>query len=177
MATTKWVLEPSHSELQFKVRHMMISNITGNFKKFDATVETEGDDLSTAKIDFNADIDSISTNNEQRDGHLKSGEFFDAATHPQLTFAGNNLEKKDDGTYVLNGTLTMHGVTNPIMLSVEHGGVMTDPWGHTRTGFTLDGKLNRKDYGLTWEALTEAGGLVVSDEVKIHANVEFVKAQ
>lgn len=175
MATTKWTLDASHSEIQFKVRHMMISNVSGEFQKFDASVETEGDDFTTAKINFTADVDSITTKNEQRDGHLKSPDFFDAANHPQLKFEGTKLEKVDDESYKLHGNLTIRETTKPVTFDVEYGGTIVDPWGATRAGFTIDGKVNRKEYGLQWQALTEAGGLVVGDDVKIHANVEFVK--
>lgn len=176
MATTNWALEPTHSELQFKVRHMMISNVTGHFGKFNGTVTTEGSDVSTAKVNFTVDVDSISTNNEQRDGHLKSPDFFDAGSHPQLTFESTEMKKVDDENYKLHGNLTMRGVTKPVVLDVEYGGVINDPWGYTRAGFTVEGKVNRKDFGLAWSAMTETGGLVVGDDVKIHANVEFVKA-
>ena len=175
MATTHWALEPTHSELTFKVRHMMITNVTGRFEKFDATAEMEEDDLSTAKINFTADIDSITTHNEQRDGHLKSPDFFDAASHPQMTFQSTGLEKVNEEEYRLLGNLTMRGVTKPVMLKVEYGGTIKDPYGMTRSGFSVEGKLNRKDYGLNWNAVTEAGGMVVADEVKIQAHVEFVK--
>ena len=176
MANAKWVLEPTHSEVQFKIRHMMISNVTGHFGKFDATVETEGDDFTSAKISFSADVDSISTNNEQRDGHLKSPDFFDMASHPQITFESTGMDKLSDDAYKLHGNLTMRGTTKPVTLDVEYGGTIKDPWGNMRAGFTVEGKLNRKDYGLHWTSLTEAGGLVVADEVKLHANVEFVKS-
>lgn len=175
METIKWNLDPTHAEVQFKVRHMMVSTVTGHFKQFNATVETQGDDISTAKVHFTAEMASITTNNEQRDGHLLSGDFFDVVNHPQLTFEGEKLVKVDDENYKLTGTLTMRGVSKPITLDVEYGGMVQDPWGFTRTGFSLSGKLNRKDYGVSWSAVTEAGGLVVSDEVKIHANVEFTK--
>lgn len=177
MATTNWALDTSHSEIQFKVRHMMISNVTGSFAKFDASAETDGDNIDSAKVTFTADIDSISTNNEQRDGHLKSPDFFDAASHPQLTFTSTGLEKVEGENYKLHGNMTMRGTTLPLTFNAEFGGTMVDPWGNTRIGFTLDGKVNRKDYGLNWSAVTEAGGIVVSDEVKLHANVEFIKAQ
>ncbi len=176
MATSKWVLEPAHSELQFKIRHLMISNVSGSFNKFDGSVETEGDDLTTAKVNFTIDADSISTNNEQRDGHLKSGDFFDVATHPSITFEGTGMEKVGDEDYKMNGNLTMHGVTHPVALNVEFGGIAKDPWGNTKAGFTVEGKINRKDFGLAWNAPTEAGGLLVGEEVKISANVQFVKA-
>lgn len=174
MATTKWALDPSHSEIQFKVKHMMISSITGEFTKFDATMETENNDFSSIKANFSADIDSINTKNEQRDGHLKSPDFFDAPAHPQLTFESQKLEKKDDENYTLTGNLTIKGVTNPVTLAVVNNGVIKDPYGYNRTGFEISGKINRKDFGLTWHQLTEAGGLIVGDEIKLMANVEFV---
>ena len=176
MANAKWALEPSHSELTFKVRHMMISNVSGQFKSFDSTVETDGDDFSSAKVTFTAEVDSISTNNEQRDGHLKSPDFFDAAGHPQITFESTRMENVGGENYKLHGNLTMRGVTKPVTLDVEYGGTIKDPWGNTRAGFTVEGKINRNDYGLSWSALTEAGGMVVGEDVKLHANVEYVKA-
>ena len=175
MAATQWVLEPSHSEIQFKVRHMMISNVTGSFGKFDGAVETDGDNISTAKINFNVDADSISTNNEQRDGHLKSPDFFDAASHPAIKFESTEFRNEGGENYKLHGNLTMRGVTKPVVLDVEYGGTIKDPWGNIRAGFTVEGKINRKEFGLAWSAMTETGGLVVGDDVKIHANVEFIK--
>lgn len=175
MATTKWALDPSHSEIQFKVKHMMISTVSGDFTKFDAQLETEADDITTAKASFTADINSINTKNEQRDGHLKSPDFFDAETHPELRFESTGIEKTGDETFNINGNLTIKGVTKPITLKAENSGVINDPFGYQRTGFELNGKINRKDYGLTWSQVTEAGGLVVSDEIKLIANVEFVK--
>ena len=176
MATTKWALDPTHAEIQFKIRHLMITNVTGSFGKFDASVETKDDRFDTAKINFSAEVDSITTNNEQRDGHLKSADFFEAVKHPTLTFVGTKFEKVLGEDYILFGDLTFHGVTKNIKLNVEHGGVIKDPWGNTRTGFTVEGKINRKDFGLVWNAATEAGGLVLSEDVKLHASVEFVKA-
>jgi polyisoprenoid-binding protein YceI len=175
MATTKWVLDTAHSEIQFKVRHMMIANVTGKFHKFDASAETEGDDFTTAKISFTADIDSVNTGSEQRDAHLKSEDFFDAANHPQMKFEGTSLEKIDDEHYKLNGNLTIRSTTKPVTLNVEYGGMQQDPWGNTRVGFSIDGKLNRKEYGLHWHAVTEAGGIVAGDEVKLHAEAQFIK--
>lgn len=175
MAKTQWVLDPAHSEVQFKVRHMMISNVTGHFKNFDASVTTDGDDLTTAHATFTADISSVTTNNEQRDGHLKSADFFDLENHPQLKFESTKLEKVSDEDYKLHGDLTLRGVTKPITLNVEFGGQVVDPWGNERVGFVIEGKLNRKEYGLMWSSLTEAGGVVVSDDVKLHVAVEFVK--
>lgn len=175
MANTKWTLEPSHSEVNFKVRHMMISNVSGQFRKFDSSVETEGDDISTAKVHFSAEVDSISTNNEQRDGHLKSPDFFDAATHPNVTFESTSMEKTGEDTYKLHGKMTMRGVTKDVTFDAEYGGMIKDPWGNIRAGFTVNGKVNRKDYGLNWSALTETGGIVVADDVRFEAHVEYIK--
>ena len=175
MTTTKWAIDPTHSEIQFKVKHLMISTVTGQFNKFGGTVETEGDDFATAKAHFTADINSISTNNEQRDAHLRSGDFFDAENHPQLIFEGDKLEKTGDENYKVSGTLTMRGISKKITLDAEFGGITQDPWGNTRAGFSLGGKINRKDFGLTWSAVTEAGSVVVSDEIKIHCEIQLTK--
>src|SRR3977135_1289164 len=134
MSTTKWALDPTHSELQFKVKHLMISTVSGQFNQFNGTAETKGNDFATAKIDFTAEIDSISTNNEQRDAHLKNIDFFDAPNHPQLTFKGEKLEKVSDDEYKLHGTLTMRGTSKRVKLDVEFGGITQDPWGNTRAG-------------------------------------------
>ena len=175
MATTLWKIDPAHSEIQFKAKHLMITTVTGHFRKFDLTVETEGDDFTKAsKIEFTADIDSIDTNNEQRDTHLKSADFFDAATHNQLQFTGKQLSKSGDD-YQLTGDLTIRGTTKPITLSVEFAGTVTDPYGQHKAGFTVDGKVKRKEYGLTWDAVTEAGQIVVSDEIKIHCEIQLIK--
>jgi polyisoprenoid-binding protein YceI len=171
----KWKVDPSHTEIQFKVRHLMISTVTGTFKIFDLDVETETEDFHTIKrILFTADIDSITTNNEQRDTHLKSSDFFHAEEHPQLRFEGKKYESKGD-LAKLSGNLTIRGITKPIHLSVEYGGTVRDPYGQTKAGFTVDGKINRKEFGLAWNAVTEAGGIVVSDEIKIHAEVQLVE--
>ena len=176
MSTTKWALDATHTEVQFKVKHLMISNVTGFFKKFDAAVETSGDDFTTAKINFSADIDSITTNNEQRDGHLKTGDLFDAAKHPQIKFESSKLEKIDAENYKLHGNFTIKGVSKPVVLDVEFGGIAKDPWGNTRAGVTVSGKINRKEFGVQFHAVTETGGIVVSDEVRIHVALEFIKA-
>lgn len=175
MSTTKWTLDPSHSELQFMVKHLMVSYVTGQFKSFTSVVETDGDDFTTAKIDFAADIDSISTNNEQRDAHLKNGDFFDAENHPQLIFKSERLEKIDNDNYKLFGQLTMRGATRPVVLNAEFGGIVQDPWGNTRTGFTLTGKVNRKEYGVSFSMVSETGGLLLGEDVIVNANVEFVR--
>ncbi|HET6994918.1 MAG TPA: YceI family protein [Chitinophagaceae bacterium] len=175
MSTTKWALDPTHSELQFKVKHLMISTVTGQFNKFNATVDTEDHDFSNAKIDFTAEVDSISTNNVQRDEHLKNTDFFDAPNHPQITFKSENLEKVSDDEYKLAGTLAMKGTSKPVQLNVEFGGVTVDPWGNTRAGFTVSGKINRQDFGVSFSAITDTGSIVLGDEVKIIASVQFIK--
>jgi len=175
MATTLWTIDKTHSEIQFKIRHLMITHVTGSFGRFDATIETTDDNFDTAKINFSAEVDSITTNNEQRDGHLKSADFFEISKYPTLLFVSTKFENISGEEYNLYGDMTFHGVTKNIKLQVEHGGVIKDPWGMTRTGFSIEGKINRKDFGLTWNAATEAGGVVLSEDVKLHANVEFVK--
>jgi polyisoprenoid-binding protein YceI len=172
MATYK--IDAAHSEITFKVKHLMITTVTGHFTKFDATLEAEREDFTDAKVNFEADVDSITTNNEQRDSHLKSEDFFAAEKFPKLTFTSTAFEK-DGGDYILKGNLTLRGVTKPVELAVEYGGTATDPWGQVKAGFEANGKINRKDFGLSWGAVTEAGGVVVSDEVKLSLNVQFIK--
>ena len=175
MATKNWVLDPTHSEVQFKVKHLMITTVTGYFKTFDLDVETETDDFNTAKkIEFTADIDSIDTNNAQRDAHLKSNDFFNGEQYPLLKFIGKKYEVNgDEGT--LQGDLTIREITKPIALKIEFGGTVVDPWGQQKAGFTVSGKINRKDFNLTWDAVTEAGQVVVSNEIKVHAEVQLIK--
>ena len=175
MSTTKWVLDPTHSELHFKVKHLMISTVTGQFNKFSATVETEGNDFSTARVHFTADVNSVSTNNEQRDAHLKNGDFFDTDNHPQLIFDGDRLEKINEEEYKLYGTLTIRGKSNPVTLLVEYGGTTIDPWGNTRSGFSVNGKIKRSDYGISFGMVSETGNIALGDEVKINANAQFVR--
>ena len=171
----KWTVDPSHSEVQFKVKHLMITTVTGYFKKFDLQVETETEDFTTAKnIVFTADIDSIDTNNQQRDMHLKSADFFNADEYGQLRFVGKTYTATgEEGK--LQGELTIRGITRPVTLNVEFGGIVVDPYGQTKAGFTVSGKISRKEFGLTWNAVTEAGSVVVSDEIKLQAEVQLVK--
>lgn len=173
--TTKWSLDDTHSEVHFKVKHMMISTVTGQFSRFSSSIETIGEDFTTAKIQFTADVDSISTNNAQRDAHLKNGDFFDVPNYPQITFRSSKVVRVDQENYKVHGDLTMRGVTKEIVLDVEFGGIMQDPWGNTRAGFTLSGKINRHDFAISFGGVTETGGLLLGDEVKINANAEFVK--
>jgi len=174
MENSIWAIDPSHSEIQFKVKHLVITTVTGNFKEFKGSVEAS-DDFDGASINFEASVGSISTNSEQRDEHLKSADFFDAEQFPTLSFQSTAFTKKDDETYNLVGNLTLKGVTLPINLAVEYNGIATDPWGNVKAGFELIGKLNRKDYGLSWNTITEAGGALVSEEVKLIANIQLVK--
>ena len=167
MTKIKWALDPTHSEVNFKIKHLMITNVTGGFKTFTAEAETDGDDFSAASIAFTADVASISTNNEQRDGHLKSPDFFDAEQFPQIKFQSTQFEKTGDD-FILHGNLTVKDITAPVKLDVEFGGIAKDPWGNIKAGFTVSGKINRKDWGLNWNATLEAGGLMVSEEVKIN---------
>jgi polyisoprenoid-binding protein YceI len=175
MATTKWALDPTHSEVLFKVKHLLISKVTGQFQKFDASVETEGDDLETAKVTFTADVNSVSTNNEQRDAHLKNSDFFDVGKYAEITFTSDRLQKIDDEHYTVTGTLAMHGISKRETLQVEYGGTVKDPWGNTRAGFTVTGKVNRKDYDISFGMISESGGALLGYDVEIHAQAEFVK--
>lgn len=176
MATRTWGIDPTHSEVQFKIRHLMITNVSGSFNIFQASVETEGEDFSKARVTFTADVESISTGSEQRDGHLKSPDFFDAATYPQIKFTTTKSEAVDnDGSYNLYGDLTIRDVTKNVKMSVEFGGVVKDAYGNTKAGFTINGKINRKEFGLTWNAATEAGGIVLSDEVKVMAEIQLIE--
>lgn len=172
--STKWALDPTHSEITFKVKHMMFTNVSGSFGKFDIAAQTDGDDFSQSTIEFTADVNSISTGNPDRDNHLKSPDFFDAANHPAIHFVGRNYEK-GNGTDKLTGDLTIGNTTKSITLEVENGGLAKDPWGNLKAGFSITGKLNRKDWGLTWNAALETGGVLVSDEVKIACEIQLVK--
>ena len=173
MATYK--IDPMHSEITFKVKHLMITNVTGSFQQFDASLEAEAADFSDAKISFEASIDSISTNNEQRDTHLKSDDFFAAATYPKLSFVSTSFTHKSGAEYALKGDLTIKGITKPVELAVEFGGRMTDFYGQDKAGFEITGKISRSEFGLTWSAVTEAGGVVVSDDIKLNMAVQMVK--
>jgi polyisoprenoid-binding protein YceI len=174
MAIT-WKVDPTHSEVQFKVKHLMITTVTGYFQTFDLEVETNTEEFNTAsKIEFTADINSINTNNEQRDTHLKSPDFFNEEEHKQLTFSGKKYEANGEHAK-LHGDLTIRSTTKPIVLNVEFGGIVTDPYGQTKAGFTITGKISRKEYGLVWNAVTEAGAVVVSDDIRINAEIQLVK--
>jgi polyisoprenoid-binding protein YceI len=172
---TKWVIDPMHSEVQFKVKHLVISTVSGFFKSFAGELVTDGDDFENAEIDFTLDIDSIDTNQTQRDEHLKSAEFFDAATYPKISFKSTSFTKTGDDEYALKGDLTIKDVTKPVSLDVEFGGSAADFYGNTKAGFEISGKINRKDFGLTWDGVTEAGSIVVGEDIKLLINVQFAK--
>ena len=174
MSTTKWVLDPTHSEVQFKVKHLVISTVTGAFKSFEGSLETDTEDFQNAKVNVTLDVNSIGTNQEQRDGHLKSGEFFDAEKYPKISFTSTSLTKDGDD-YKLTGDLTIKDVTKPVTLDVEFGGSAADFYGNTKAGFDVTGKINRKEFGLTWDGITEAGAIVVGEDIKLHASVQFAK--
>lgn len=167
---TKWNLDPTHSEITFKVRHMMISNVKGAFNAFSAEIEAEDDSFKNAKVSASVDTASVDTNNADRDAHLKSADFFNAEQFPTITCESTGLA--DD----ITGNLTINGITKPIELEVEFGGINVDPWGNTKAGFTFEGKIKRGDFGLNWNAALETGGVLVSDDVKIAGELQFVKA-
>ena len=170
---TQWNLDPSHSEVQFKVKHMVISTVTGNFDHFNAGVESNDNNFSDAKFEFDAKVESINTKNADRDGHLKSADFFAAEQFPEMKFESTSGIQNGK----IEGTLEIRGEKQPITLNADFGGVIKDPYGLTRAGFEFSGEINRKDYGLGLSQVTEAGGLVVSDKVKLLVNLEFTQAQ
>ncbi len=172
---TKWAIDPTHTEVQFKVKHLVISTVTGTFKKFEGYAETSGDDFTDAEVDFSIDVNSIDTNQEQRDAHLKSADFFDAATYSQIVFKSTSFTKVSGEKYKLAGNLTIKAITKPVELDVEYGGSATDFYGNRKAGFEVVGKISRKEYNLTWNAVTEAGAIVVGDDIKMMLNVQFAK--
>jgi polyisoprenoid-binding protein YceI len=173
---TKWIIDPSHSEIGFSVKHLMITKVKGQFKEFDASIYTTSSDFLTAEVDFWMNPQSIETGNADRDGHLRAADFFDTENHKEITFRGNTFERVNDDSYELHGDLTIKGITKRIKVDVEFGGVMKDPWGNEKAGFTLNAKINRSDWGISWNATLEAGGLLVSDEVRIACDVQLMKS-
>lgn len=170
---TKWNIDTAHSEVTFKVKHLMISTVSGNFKVFEGSAESEADDFKLIKnIEFKADVNSINTNNEQRDQHLRSADFFGADENAEMIFRTNSFNVSNDE---IQGELTIRNTTRPVTLDVDFGGVVVDPYGQTKAGLTVSGKISRKDFGLTWDAVTEAGSVVVSDQVRINAEIQFVR--
>ena len=171
---TKWALDPAHSEVNFKVKHLVISSVTGTFKSFEGGFETDQEDFSNADIHFSLDVNSIDTNQEQRDVHLKSADFFDQEKYPKISFKSTSFTKSGED-YELTGNLNVKDVTKPIKLKVEFGGTATDFYGNEKAGFEITGKISRKEYGLTWDAVTEAGAIVVGDDIKLNINAQFAK--
>lgn len=171
----KWVFDPTHSEITFKVKHLMITNVKGEFKKLEVSLTSEDDQLTNAVATASIELSSISTNNEDRDGHLKGPDFFDVANHPTIEFESSSIEKLDDDNAHLRGKLTIKGITKEVSFDLELGGFSKDPWGNEKAGFSLNGKINRNDFGLTWNAALETGGVLLSEDVKIAAEIQFVK--
>ena len=176
MPTTKWSIDPTHSEIQFKVKHLVISTVTGSFKQFSGGAETEGENFENAHIHFNMAVDSIDTNQAQRDEHLRASDFFDAAHYPEIKFESTSFKKVSGDDYKLIGNLTMKGVTKPVEIDAEFGGSAKDPYGNVKYGFEITGKINRKEFGVSYNALTETGGLALGEDIKLIANIQLVQA-
>jgi polyisoprenoid-binding protein YceI len=172
---TSWVLDSAHSEVTFKVKHLMIANVKGEFRKFDVKVQANDESFNHSVISADIDVTSIDTNNTDRDNHLKSADFFDAEKFPTIEFVSSSFSQLDEENAKLTGNLTIKGVTKEVVLEVETGGISKDPWGQTKAGFTVSGKINRTDFGLTWNAALETGGVLVSEEVKIQAEIQLLK--
>lgn len=175
METTKWILDPTHSELGFKIKHLMITNVSGSIKNFQAEVETKGTDFTTAQVNLSAAMDSISTNNEQRDAHLRNADFFEVEKYPELKFQSTKIVKTGSDTFDVHGELTLKGVTKPVKLQVETSDIVKDPWGNDRSGFVISGKINRSEFGINFNTVLETGGIALSDEVKINSEIQLVK--
>lgn len=175
MANTKWIVDPAHSELGFKIKHLMVTNVSGWFNDFAAEVEMEGDDFETAQIYVSVNMASINTNNLQRDEHLRTSDFFEVEKYPEMLFDSRGIKKSDEENYIVHGDLTLKGITKPVKLNVEYSGVTKDPWGNERTGFIVTGKIKRSEWGVNFNAVLETGGVALSDEVKIHSEFQFVK--
>jgi polyisoprenoid-binding protein YceI len=171
---TKWSIDQAHSTIEFKVRHLMISHVKGSFKVFDASIYTSDKDFTTAEIDLWIDAASITTGDAKRDEHLKSADFFDVENYKQITFTASTIAPSDDETHDLWGELTIKGIKQNLKVTIEFGGIVTDPWGNEKAGFTITGKINRSDFGLTWNATLETGGFMISDEIYISCEIELL---
>jgi polyisoprenoid-binding protein YceI len=176
MAKVKWNLDASHSSVDFSVRHMMIAKVKGTFHTFDASIEADPADLTTADIEFNVDLSSIDTRNNDRDAHLRSADFFDVDNHPKMTFKSTSIRKIGDDEYEVTGDLTIRGVTHPETFTVVYEGGGKDPWGNEKAGFSVTGSIDRTKYGLVWNAALETGGVLVGEEVKVSLEIEAAKA-
>ncbi|MEF3304371.1 YceI family protein [Paenibacillus sp. GYB003] len=175
MAKTNWAVDPTHSSIDFSVKHMMIANVKGSFHSFEAKVNADPEDLTTADVEFAIDVNSIDTRNGDRDAHLRSADFFDTEKYPKITFKSTRIASKGDGEYDVTGDLTIHGVTRSETFQVTFEGAGKDPWGNEKAGFSAKGKIKRSDYGLTYNAVLEAGGVLIGDEIKISLDIEGVK--
>jgi polyisoprenoid-binding protein YceI len=175
MANKKWAIDPTHSEVHFKVKHLVISTVTGAFKSFNGTATSVGNDFEDATIRFSIDVDSIDTNQPQRDGHLKSADFFETDKYPTIDFESTSFKRVSGDDFKLAGNLTMHGVTKPVQLDVEYGGADKDGYGNLKHGFEITGKINRKEFGLTYNSVTEAGGLTLGEDIKLIANIQVAE--
>lgn len=176
MANVKWAVDVAHSSIDFSVKHMMIATVKGSFHEFEANIEADPNDLTTAKITFSVDIASIDTRNADRDAHLRSGDFFDAENHPKMEFKSTQISKKGDGEYTLTGDLTIRGTTRPVNFNVTFEGQGKDPWGNEKVGFSAQGSILRSDFGLTYNAALETGGVLIGDQIKISIDIEASKA-
>ncbi|SEM60171.1 Polyisoprenoid-binding protein YceI [Mesobacillus persicus] len=177
MTNTKWAVDPTHSSVEFSIRHMMFTNVKGAFHTYDATIKADPSDLTTADIAFSVDLASVDTKNEDRDNHLRSADFFDVENKPKMTFTATKVEKKDEGEYAVTGDLSLNGVTKPETFNVTFEGQGKDPWGNEKAGFSAEGTLNRSDYGLTWNSALETGGVLVGDKVKISLEIQAAKVE
>ena len=175
MAKTKWSLDLKHSELGFKIKHLMITSVSGFFKNFEIQAETDNEDFSTAAIHLKADMKSISTNNDQRDAHLLNSDFFSVDEHPEMVFESDRVEKLDGEHFNVHGNLTLKSETHPVVLNVEYSGITKDPWGGVRAGFTVTGKIKRSQWGVNFNGVLETGGAVLGEEVKINSEIQLVK--
>jgi len=175
MSKINWQTDPAHSQIQFRVKHMMLTTITGEFKEFEINAETEGEDFSTAKVTVSLDVATAHTGTQQRDDHLRSDDFFNAEKFPKIRFVSSSLNHDHDDHWKLIGDITIRDVTQTIALDVLYMGMMDDPWGNKKVGFEVNGTLKRKEFGLKWDVITEAGGIVAGDEVRIHCNVQFIR--
>lgn len=175
MAKSTWAIDPTHSEIGFKVKHMMFTNVSGKFNAFEAIIENEDDQFETSKINFSADVNTVDTNNGDRDNHLRSADFFDVEKFPKLSFVGTSIKKLNEGLFQIEGDLTIKDITKNVSLETEYSGLMKDPWGNTKAGLSISGKINRKDFGLTWNSTLETGGVLVGEEIKLNVEIQLIK--
>jgi polyisoprenoid-binding protein YceI len=175
MENSTWLIDPTHSEIGFKVKHMMFTNVSGKFNSYEATIINFGDYFKTSKISFSADTNSIDTNNSDRDNHLKSAEFLETEKYPKLFFEATNIIQRSDNFYEIEGDLTIKNTAKKILLNAEYSGVMKDPWGNIKVGLSISGSINRKDFGLLWNATLESGGVLVGEDIKLLCEIQLVK--